>query len=193
MKALSTLYSRHRAGVLAALAAGLCLVLAALLWLAQVRPNAAKSLSTRLSDDYTLQSDPIENGGTVTQTFSTDEDLLAIGFVFGTAGDQPAGALELTLADADTGEVLARSTGEMANIIPGQYTALGLDAPVAGVACRRYLVTLAPAYSGEGRLTSAASGAGTHSSTMAKTPACSSARASSSRACAASRPRPWTL
>ena len=32
MKALSTLYSRHRAGVLAALAAGLCLVLAALLW-----------------------------------------------------------------------------------------------------------------------------------------------------------------
>ena len=151
MKALSTLYSRHRAGVLAALAAGLCLVLAALLWLAQVRPNAAKSLSTRLSDDYTLQSDPIEDG--VTQTFSTDEDLLAIGFVFGTAGDQPAGALELTLADADTGEVLARSTGEMANIIPGQYTALGLDAPVAGVAGRRYLVTLAPAYSGEGRLT----------------------------------------
>ena len=151
MKALSTLYSRHRAGVLAALAAGLCLVLAALLWLAQVRPNAAKSLSTRLSDDYTLQSDPIENG--VTQTFSTDEDLLAIGFVFGTAGDQPAGALELTLADADTGEVLARSTGEMANIIPGQYTALGLDAPVAGVAGRRYLVTLAPVYSGEGRLT----------------------------------------
>ena len=151
MKALSTLYSRHRAGVLAALAAGLCLVLAALLWLAQVRPNAAKSLSTRLSDDYTLQSDPIEDG--VTQTFSTDEDLLAIGFVFGTAGDQPAGALELTLADADTGEVLARSTGEMANIIPGQYTALGLDAPVAGTAGRRYLVTLAPAYSGEGRLT----------------------------------------
>ena len=151
MKALSTLYSRHRAGVLAALAAGLCLVLAALLWLAQVRPNAAKSLSTRLSDDYTLQSDPIENG--VTQTFSTDEDLLAIGFVFGTAGDQPAGALELTLADADTGEVLARSTGEMANIIPGQYTALGLDAPVAGTVGRRYLVTLAPAYSGEGRLT----------------------------------------
>ena len=80
-------------------------------------PNAAKSLSTRLSDDYTLQSDPIEDG--VTQTFSTDEDLLAIGFVFGTAGDQPAGALELTLADADTGEVLARSTGEMANIIRG--------------------------------------------------------------------------
>ena len=151
MKALSTLYSRHRAGVLAALAAGLCLVLAVLLWLAQVRPNAAKSLSTRLSDDYTLQSDPIEDG--VTQTFSTDEDLLAIGFVFGTAGDQPAGALELTLADADTGEVLARSTGEMANIIPGQYTALGLDAPVAGVAGRRYLVTLVPAYSGEGRLT----------------------------------------
>ena len=62
MKALSTLYSRHRAGVLAALAAGLCLVLAVLLWLAQVRPNAAKSLSTRLSDDYTLQSDPIEDG-----------------------------------------------------------------------------------------------------------------------------------
>ena len=43
MKALSTLYSRHRAGVLAALAAGLCLVLAALLWLARWPPTPPKA------------------------------------------------------------------------------------------------------------------------------------------------------
>lgn len=152
MTKLHELYTRHRAGALALLAAGLCLAVSLALALALVRPAAAKSLAVHISDDYTVMSDPLEPGETVTQTFSTDEDLLALGFVFGLSGDQPAGQLDLTLADADTGEVLARSAGEMANIIPGQYTTLGLDTPVPGEAGRRYLVTLSPRYTGDGRL-----------------------------------------
>lgn len=74
-------------------------------------------------------------------------------FVFGTSNGQPTGELHLELADADTGEVLARSTGDMANIVAGQYTGMGLDTPVTGSAGRRYRVTLKPEYTGSGRLT----------------------------------------
>lgn len=69
------------------------------------------------------------------------------------ATGQPTGELHLELADADTGEVLARSTGDMANIVAGQYTGMGLDTPVTGSAGRRYRVTLKPEYTGSGRLT----------------------------------------
>lgn len=74
-------------------------------------------------------------------------------FVFGTSNGQPTGELHLELANADTGEVLARSTGDMANIVAGQYTGMGLDTPVTGSAGRRYRVTLKPEYTGSGRLT----------------------------------------
>ena len=113
MTKLHELYTRHRAGALALLAAGLCLAVSLALALALVRPAAAKSLAVHISDDYTVMSDPLEPGETVTQTFSTDEDLLALGFVFGLSGDQPAGQLDLTLADADTGEVLLPNTKMM--------------------------------------------------------------------------------
>ena len=49
--------------------------------------------------------------------------------------------------------MLARSTGDMANIVAGQYTGMGLDTPVTGSAGRRYRVTLKPEYTGSGRLT----------------------------------------
>ena len=80
----------------------------------------------------------LEEGDSVSQTFSTDSDLLALAFVFTVPGEQPSGTLELTLADADTGETLAASTGEMAYIVPGQYTGLGLDRTVEGREGGRY-------------------------------------------------------
>lgn len=144
--------NRHRSTLLAALAAALCLAAAVLIWLAEVRPNAAKSLSEKLCDSYTVTGAPLADGESVSQTFSTDSDLLAMAFVFAIPGEQPQGELALTLADAATGEVLAASTGEMGNILPGQYTGLGLDRPVAGAEGRRYRVTLTPHYTGGGQL-----------------------------------------
>ena len=142
----------HRHTVLALAASAGCLVLLFLIWLAAVRPNLGKGLSTTLCDDYTVSSEPLEDGQTVTQSFSLDSDLLAMALVFSIPGEQPTGSLELTLADAETGQVLATSTGEMGNILPGQYTGLGLDPPVEGVEGRRYLLSLTPHYTGEGRL-----------------------------------------
>ncbi|MDY4879673.1 MAG: DUF2142 domain-containing protein, partial [Gemmiger sp.] len=133
-------------------AAGACLAALLLVWLAVVRPNADKSLSERVCDEYSLYA-LIEPGGSAEQTFSTGNDLIVMGFVFGTRGGQPTGDLELVLSDAGTGEILARSTGDMAGILPGQYVALGLDHTVEGAEGRRYRVTLTPHYTGDGRLT----------------------------------------
>ena len=142
----------HRHTVLALAASAACLVLLCLIWLAAVRPNLGKGLSTTLCDDYSLSSEPLEDGETVTQSFSMDSDLIAVALVFSIPGEQPTGSLELTLSDADTGQVLATSTGEMSNILPGQYTGLGLNPVVEGVEGRRYLLSLTPHYTGEGRL-----------------------------------------
>lgn len=136
----------------ALIAAAVCLIAVVLVWVAAVRPNASKSLAEYISDDYTLTSEAIQPGQSAEQTFQTDNDLLAMAFVFGTENGQPAGDLELVLSDADTGEVLARSTGDMANIVAGQYTGMGLDAAVAGQEGRHYRVTLTPRYTGDGRL-----------------------------------------
>ena len=133
---MNKLLKQHRETLLALGAALLCLGAAFLVWLAVIRPNADKSLSEKISDDYTAAT-LLEEGDTVSQTFSTDSDLLALAFVFTVPGEQPSGTLELTLADADTGETLASSTGEMAYIVSGQYTGLGLDAPVQGQQGRR--------------------------------------------------------
>lgn len=133
--------------------AAACLLAVVLVWLTAVRPNGDKSLSEKISDDYSVYSDALEADGGVSQTFETDNDLLAMAFVFGIRGSQPTGELHLVLTDADTGEVLARSTGDMAYILAGQYTGLGLDTAVQGRAGRRYCVTLTPSYTGEGRLT----------------------------------------
>lgn len=110
-------------------AAAACLLAVVLVWLAAVRPNNDKSLSERISDDYSQYSAELDEANGAAQTFDTDNDLLAMAFVFGTSNGQPTGELHLELADADTGEVLARSTGDMANIVAGQYTGMGLDAP----------------------------------------------------------------
>lgn len=134
-------------------AAAACLLAVVLVWLAAVRPNNDKSLSERISDDYSQYSAELDEANGAAQTFDTDNDLLAMAFVFGTSNGQPTGELHLELADADTGEVLARSTGDMANIVAGQYTSMGLDTPVTGSTGRRYRVTLKPEYTGSGRLT----------------------------------------
>lgn len=134
-------------------AAAACLLAVVLVWLAAVRPNNDKSLSERISDDYSQYSAELDEANGAAQTFDTDNDLLAMAFVFGTSNGQPTGELHLELADADTGEVLARSTGDMANIVAGQYTGMGLDTPVTGSAGRHYRVTLKPEYTGSGRLT----------------------------------------
>lgn len=152
MKQLQTLLNKHKAALLGLLAAGLCLVLALLIWLAMVRPNLGKSLAYKVSDDYSAAGQALEEGQSASQTFTFSEDLVAMLFVFSVEGEQPTGDLELTLSDADTGEVLAVSTGNMANIVPGQYTGLGLDHTVYGETDRHYKVTLAPRYTGGGRL-----------------------------------------
>lgn len=149
---LRKLVQEHRDTALALGALLLCLAVAAGLWLAVVRGNTQKSLSQKISDDYTLMSAPIEEGQSVSQTFSYEEDLLAVAVVFGTSGEQPAGTLNVTLTDADTGEVLATSWGDMSLIVPGQYTGLGLDKAVAGKLGGHYCLTLTPEYTGAGRL-----------------------------------------
>lgn len=143
---------QHKATLLALLAAAVFLAAAALVWLASVRPNAGKSQSEKICDDYNVTGEPLADGESISQTFSTDSDLLALAFVFSVPGKQPQGELALTLADAETGEVLAASTGEMGNIVPGQYISLGLDPAVEGVEGRRYRVTLTPHYTGGGQL-----------------------------------------
>ena len=135
----------------ALMAAAVCFAALVLVWLTAVRPQTAKSLSAYISDDYTL-STPLESGQTVSQSFAFDEGPLALGFVFSIPGEQPQGTLELTLTDAGSGAVLARSTGEMGLILPDQYTVLGLDTPLPDAAGQRYTVSLTPHYAGAGRL-----------------------------------------
>lgn len=123
------------------------LALSVLVWLALVRPQLGKGRSESISDDYSA-STILQDGQTASQTFTFDEDLLAIGMEFYLPGGQPAGTLELVLSDADTGEELARSTGVMEYIVSDQYTVLGLDQTVTGSAGRRYQLSLTPHYTG---------------------------------------------
>ena len=140
----------------ALLCLGFCLCLFGGVWLLKVRPAQSKSTSVRISDDYSLYTEMVEDS--LTETFACDEDLYALAFVFGVSQVQPQGELLLTLTDAQTGEVLAQSRGEMGNILPGQYTGLGLDRPVEGRQGARYTLTLTPSYQGEGRLSLGYSG-----------------------------------
>lgn len=127
-------------GTLAAL-----VVVSLLVWLAAVRPQLSKGRSQTISDDFSASS-LLADGQTASQVFTFDEDLLAVGVEFYLPGDQPSGELELVLTDADTGEELARSTGVMDYIVPDQYTVLGLDREVQGIAGRRYCLSLTPHY-----------------------------------------------
>ena len=142
-------FKQHRHTLAALAAAAVCFAVFVLAWYTAVRGQGSKALSARISDDYSAYT-TVEQS--VSQTFAFDDDLIAMAFVFGVEGEQPAGTLELTLTDASTGEVLAQSTGDMAAILPGQYTGLGLDRTVTGGEGRSYTVTLTPHYEGAGRL-----------------------------------------
>ena len=142
-------FEKHKHTLVALAAAAVCFAVFALAWYTAVRGQGGKALSARISDDYTAYT-TVEQS--VSQTFAFDDDLIAMAFVFGVEGEQPAGTLELTLTDAATGEVLAQSAGDMAAILPGQYTGLGLNRTVPGGEGRSYTVTLTPHYEGAGRL-----------------------------------------
>lgn len=146
---LKEFYQKHRHTLVALGAAAVCFAVFLLCWFVAIRGLGTKALSKKLSDDYSTYY-PVEDS--VSQSFVFDDDLLAMAFVFGVEGEQPTGTIDLVLTDADTGEVLAQSQGVMANILPGQYTGLGLDTAVTGVEGRHYLVTLTPHYEGNGRL-----------------------------------------
>lgn len=149
MTAFASFCKKHRHTLVALGAAAVCFAVFLLCWFVSIRGLGSKALSSKLSDDYSAYY-PVEES--VSQSFVFDDDLLAMAFVFGIEGEQPSGTLDLVLTDADTGEVLAQSQGVMENILPGQYTGLGLDAAVTGTEGRHYLVTLTPHYTGSGRL-----------------------------------------
>ena len=141
--------AQHKHTFVALAAAAVCFAVFVLAWWTAVRGQGSKALSSSICDDYSAYT-TVETS--VSQTFSYDDSLIAMAFVFGAEGEQPQGSLELVVTDTDTGEVLAQSTGDMASILPGQYTGLGLDRTVPATAGRSYTVTLTPHYEGSGRL-----------------------------------------
>lgn len=157
MEKLLTQIKRHRRLLSGAVLLAVAFFIFACVWLTQVRGNGEKSRSWMINDQF---SEFALIDDTVTQDFVCDRDLLYMGFAFKVqkAGDEgPAGVLELTLTDLDTGEVLATSEGDMSNILDtteAYYTTLGLSQPVelteAGE--RHYRVSLTAHYTGEGRL-----------------------------------------
>ena len=52
-----------------------------------------------------LRAELLQDGQTATQVFTYDKDILTIGLEFYLPGDQPCGALDVVLYDADTGVV----------------------------------------------------------------------------------------
>ena len=73
-----------------------------LIWLAKVRPDVGKGRSEIVTDF--LRAELLQDGQTATQVFTYDKDILTIGLEFYLTGDQPCGALDVVLYDADTGE-----------------------------------------------------------------------------------------
>ncbi len=116
----------------------------------EVRPCESKTLSARLNDSYEAATPPLETA--LSQEFTTDQPLTGLAFVFYCRGGQPAGALELALYDADTGALLASSTGRMEHLIDGQYAGLGLDTPLPAGAAARYRLELVPHYESDARI-----------------------------------------
>lgn len=119
-------------------------------WLVEVRPCESKSLPARLNDSYEASTPVVE--GSVCQEFVTDQPLNGLAFVFHLSGGQPAGALRLELYDAESGALLAGSTGRMEHLVEGQYAGFGLDAALPAGAAGRYRLTLTPAYENGARL-----------------------------------------
>ena len=119
-----------------------------LIWLAVVRPQLGKGRTETLCDNFD-RSELLADGDTAAQVFTYDNALYTIGLEFYLPGAQPQGELEVVLSDADTGEELARSTGVMQNIIPNQYTTLGLDPVVPAQEGRRYRLSVTAHYTSD--------------------------------------------
>ena len=119
-----------------------------LIWLAVVRPQLGKGRTETLCDNFD-RSELLADGDTAAQVFTYDKALYTIGLEFYLPGAQPQGELEVVLSDADTGEELARSTGVMQNIIPDQYTTLGLDPVVPAQEGRRYRLSVTVHYTSD--------------------------------------------
>ena len=119
-----------------------------LIWLAVVRPQLGKGRTETLCDNFD-RSELLADGDTAAQVFTYDKALYTIGLEFYLPGAQPQGELEVVLSDADTGEELARSTGVMQNIIPDQYTTLGLDPVVPAQEGRRYRLSVTAHYTSD--------------------------------------------
>ena len=150
MQRLADFWHKHRRSLLCAVLAAALLCTFFLVWWARVLPAQTKSISQKYSDDYTASTAPVEQA--VHQIFSTDQALYGLALVFQCPDGQPQGDLDLRLLNADTGAELARSTGQMGNILPGQYIGLGLDTPVPAGSAQRYELVLEPRYQTEARL-----------------------------------------
>lgn len=141
----TTKQPNHRPLLAALLTLAVLLAATAAIWLAVVRPQLGKGRTETLCDDFN-QSELLHPGDSAAQVFTYDKDLYTIGLEFYLPGANPQGTLEVVLSDADTGEELARSSGVMQNIIPDQYTTLGLTPAVTGQEGRRYKLTVTPHY-----------------------------------------------
>ena len=141
----TTKKQNHRPLLAALVTLVVLLAATAAIWLAVVRPQLGKGRTETICDDFN-QSELLHPGDSAAQVFTYDKDLYTIGLEFYLPGANPQGELEVVLSDADTGEELARSTGVMQNIIPDQYTTLGLSTPVTGQTGRRYRLTVTPHY-----------------------------------------------
>ena len=156
MKQFIAQLKQHRRILLCVLACLAAFSVFALIWLTNIRGQGEKSSGWAINDQFHSYV-PVEQQ--LVQEFTCDRDLYALSFVLAAQDVQtpPEGALDLVLEDVDTGEVLARSQGELRYIYNGwdaYYTTLGLDAPVElpSAGQRHYRVTLTPHYTGEGRL-----------------------------------------
>ena len=155
MQTVLSFLQKHRRVLQGALLVFALFFVFSAVWLTHIRGQGDKSSSWAINDqfhEFVLVEQQLE------QTFACDRDLLALSLVL--AAQDPAlppqGEVELVLADADTGQQLARSVGDMRYILNGweaYYTTLGLDRFVENPGrAVTYRLTLTPHYTGEGRL-----------------------------------------
>lgn len=150
MHALTAFWQKQRRALLCTLLAAALLITFFAVWWVKILPAQTKSISLKYSDDYTASTPTMETE--LHQVFSTDQPLYGLALVFQCPDGQPQGDLLVRVLNADTGEELARSIGQMGNIIPGQYIGLGLDQIIAAGAAARYELVLQPAYETPARL-----------------------------------------
>ncbi len=156
MEKFARFLKKHKRGFQCAFVCALAFCVFAAVWFTHIRGQGDKSLSWAINDQF-HEFVPVEDK--VHQEFFCGRDLLALSVVVAPVDPEhpPKGELELVLSDTDTGEELARSTGEMRYILNGKdgyYTTLGLDRMVEMAYSTdeaRYALTLIPHYEDEGR------------------------------------------